>query len=212
MRFRASVLSLGSLLAMLLLGRLGAAAEMEAQMRLQPGDTAPDFTLTDIDGQAHQLSELTGAGRIVVLEWYSPECPISTAYYTPSDSHELGCLPGSHAALAGADLVWLAINSVSPDAEGNSLQDNLRLRDEAKVPYPMLLDGDSAVASAYGARKTPDIFIIDAQGKLAYCGAVDEGDFRDYPRGRNYIVEAVTALRAGRAPEVSATEPFGCAL
>jgi len=212
MKTRAYCRILCGWLAVLQLCLLCAAAQTGAPARLKPGDPAPDFSLVDLEGQTYSLSELTRSGKIAVLEWYSPECPISTAYYTAAAGAGRGLLPATYEALQGDDLVWLAINSVSTEAEGNSLEDNQQLRETAKVSYPMLLDSDFAVAGAYGARKTPDIFIVDTKGKLAYCGAVDEGDFRDYPRGRNYIVETVTALREGRPPEVRNTEPFGCAL
>jgi peroxiredoxin len=197
------------LLALLALGSLPARAE--AGPRLKAGDSAADFTLLDLSGKEWKLGEL-GKGRIVVLEWFSPECPISAGYHTPQGEAASAVLEGTYGQLAGDDLVWVAINSVSPDADGNSLAENQRFFDEAGTQYPLLFDGDFAVAAAYGAKATPDIFIIDQEGRIAYSGAVDADPDEEHPEGINYIVDAVTALRAGEAPAVAETEPYGCPL
>src|SRR3982750_86678 len=39
------------------------------------GSTAPDFKVKDSEGKEHSLSELTKGGKIVVLQWFNPECP-----------------------------------------------------------------------------------------------------------------------------------------
>src|SRR5437016_2914196 len=61
-------------------------APAPAAAPLMPGQPAPDFTLTDTDGKSWHLADLTAAGKTVVLEWFSPTCPVCKAYYEqPAD-------------------------------------------------------------------------------------------------------------------------------
>ena len=53
---------------------MGAARTSASAAAVKVGDTAPDFTLTDLDGNKHTLSDYTNDGKIVVLEWFSPSC------------------------------------------------------------------------------------------------------------------------------------------
>src|SRR5450432_646977 len=75
------------------------------------GKPAPDFTLTDIDGRSHTLSELKG--KTVVLEWTNPECPIVGRHY------ETGNIPALQKEATADGVVWLAINSGSQGPEGD---------------------------------------------------------------------------------------------
>lgn len=180
--------------------------------RLAVGAKAPDFTLKDLDGKTHKLSDYTKAGKIVVLEFWSPECPVVTKYYVKPKGKDQGAMPATYAQVKGKDLVWLAVDSLPESTEGNSREDMTRMSKAHGVAWPLLLDGKQEVASAYGAQTTPDIFIIDAKGKLAYSGAVDQGTFKEIPKGTNYVVEAVKALRAGKTPASQSTQPFGCSI
>lgn len=208
---RLNVLRLG--LALLLLLALGALMGANSEpARLKAGDKAADFTLTDLSGAKHKLSDYSKSGKIVVLEWISPECPVSMRYYDKSKDGKAGAMPSTYDKVKGKDLVWLAVNSLDTSIEGNSLDDNKKMVKNKAIPYAVLLDSDQKVARAYGALTTPDIFIVGADGKLAYTGAVDQGNFKEIPKGTNYVVETVKALRAGKAPAVKSTEPFGCSI
>ena len=75
------------------------------------GQPAPDFTLTDLDGQVRHLSDYKG--KIVVLEWNNPDCPIVHKHY------DSGNIPGPlQKAETAKGVVWLLINSGAPGKEG----------------------------------------------------------------------------------------------
>ena len=79
----------------------------------------------------------------------------------------------------------------------------------------LLLDPEGAVGKAYGARTTPHLFVVDANGTLAYAGAIDSipsTNSDDVSRATNYVTEALAALKAGKKVETSATDPYGCAV
>ena len=111
------------------------------------------------------------------------------------------------------EVVWLAINStakghpdfVEPAAYTKFLQRNA-------IGYPVLYDTSGEVGRAYGADTTPDMFVVDEQGKLIYAGAID-----DDPSGRksaaarqNYVDAALTQHEAGQAVATTTTRSYGC--
>jgi len=171
------------------------------------GQPAPDFTLSDLDGKPVRLADLKG--KIVVLEWFNPGCPYVVA------SHTRGSLVDAAARASKLGVTWLAINSGAPGKQGAGLEVNRAARAEWKLAHPILLDEAGTVGKAYGATNTPHLFVIDAAGKLAYRGAVDnspDGE-RGAPEGGTlieYAAVAVADLLAGRPVKVPSTKAYGC--
>lgn len=178
------------------------------------GKPAPDFTLSDIDGQRHQLSQLSG--KTVVLEWFNPDCPFVRS------AHGKGPLVDMAAKYQSPTLVWLSINSSAPGKQGNGRERNLDARSEYKIQNPVLLDEDGAVGHAYGALKTPHLFVIDAKGVLVYRGGLDNAPMgvpdaeRPKPAGVKegelvpYLANALADLAAKRPIALADTPPYGC--
>ena len=170
------------------------------------GQPAPAFTATDITGATHSLSDFKG--KIVVLESYNPDCPYVANHYGT------GAMQALQAELIAKGVIWLMVNSVHD--QHRSYRPPAKARQEwadKKVKATAWLDDHSGeIAKAYGMRTTPHMFVIAADGTLAYQGAIDDravtnGDPRE---ARNYIREAVTQLLAGDAPKVTRTKPYGC--
>jgi Redoxin len=80
---------------------------------------------------------------------------------------------------------------------------------EEDWPMPYLRDESQEVALAYGAQTTPDVFVIDADGRVRYRGAPDS-DHRDPSLNAAWLREALDALRAGEDPARARTQPVGC--
>src|SRR5204862_7388931 len=78
-------------------------------------------------------------------------------------------------------------------------------------PAPYLRDEDQSVARAYGARTTPDVFVVARDGTLAYRGAPD-ADHQDPSQGAAWLRGAVEAVLADRQPDPSETKPVGCSV
>jgi peroxiredoxin len=169
------------------------------------GEAAPDFTLKDTEGKEHKLSDLTKAGKIVVLEWFNPDCPVSAGYHAKDNDVMLG-LAGE---LRAKDVVWLAINSGAEGKQGSGQERNAKAAKDFALDYPVLLDGNGAVGRLYGAKTTPHMFVIGKDGKLAYAGAIDDGK-PGAPGKTNYVREAVSALLAGKEVAVKESRAFGC--
>lgn len=177
---------------------------------VEVGQPAPDFTLTDIDGQKHSLSEFKG--KTVVLEWNNPDCPIVKKHY---DSDNLPKLQRD----AKADgVVWLVINSGASGKQGgdfSSAELKSYLKEHNAAPTAYFTDKDGKVGHLYGATATPHMYVIDGKGSLAYMGAIDSipsARKPDIAKATNYVRAALTALKEGKPIEKTATQAYGCSV
>ncbi len=170
------------------------------------GSQAPDFKLTDTDGKEVKLSSF--AGKIVVLEWFNPDCPFVKKYHESNKTvAELQEKYGKQG------VVWLAINSGAAGKEGAGKERNVKAKADWKLAYPVLLDENGRVGREYGAKRTPTIYIIDKNGILAYSGAIDDSKDDVSKVGKtNYVANALDELIAGKAVTTKETESFGCAV
>ncbi len=160
------------------------------------GAAAPDFTLKGADDKEYKLSDYKG--KVVVLEWMNPGCPVCREV---CESGKVGTMMKDVKAIT-PDAVFLFINSTAatagdPKASADYLAKN-------KIDAPALIDGNGKVGHAYGAERTPHLFVIAADGTLAYTGAIDDkGD-------KNYVVNAVKQLKAGETVAPAVTKSYGC--
>jgi peroxiredoxin len=179
----------------------------KAPLPVEVGAVAPDFTLTDIDGNEHQLSAYLAQGKRVVLEWFNPDCPFVKKHHLDNKS-----MAETYATAGKEGVVWLAINSGAKGKQGNGLERNQKAREEYKIAYPILLDESGDVGRAFGAKTTPHMFIIEPDAKVVYAGAIDNkptpGELGDV----NYVTQALSQCVAGKAVEVSSTKPYGCSV
>lgn len=171
------------------------------------GEPAPGFELADLDGK--RVSLAAHRGKVVVLEWFNPDCPFVQA------SHRKGSLKGAAATHRASGVVWLAINSSAPGKQGHGLTANRAGVAALGVDYPILLDESGAVGRAYGAERTPHLFVIDRQGILRYAGAIDNSPDGEggSPAGGSlvrYAQEAIAAVLAGEPVPAATTKPYGC--
>jgi peroxiredoxin len=163
-------------------------------MATELNQLAPEFTLPDLDGRIHMLSDYRG--RIVIVNFWSAECPHSERF----DADITTCLAGW-----GENVALLPIASNANEAK-EALAAAARRR---KIPV-LLRDADGSVANRYGAQTTPHAFLVDRRGILRYRGAVDDVTFRQRVATKFYLKDAVEALLASRLPEVTDVQPFGC--
>ena len=176
----------------------GAAAAI-AEDRAEVGDAAPAFDLSDQDGQTHTLS--TYEGRIVLLEWLNPSCPASVYHH-----EERRTMAELASRFAEHDVVWLAIDSnETADAEAHR-----EVAEEWELDYPILSDASGEMGRAYGARTTPHMMIVDAEGVLVYRGAIDDDPGRRGNEEVNYVEQALEELLGGEDVSEPETFPYGC--
>jgi glutathione peroxidase-family protein len=170
------------------------------------GKKAPDFTLKDVDGKSHSLSDFKG--KTVVLEWTNPNCPFVQRVYGEK------IMPTVQKELTGKDVVWLAINSTNPDHGDYESASSLKETYEewGAAFTALLLDPDGKVGKMFHARTTPHMFIITGEGTLAYDGAIDDDPRGSRSERTNYIEAAFTELNSGKSVTKSVTRPYGCSV
>jgi peroxiredoxin len=162
------------------------------------GEPVEDFALTDIGGEQHKLSQYQGS--LVVITFWSAECPVSKEY-DPYFNGLLDRYPEGKVVVLGVDL------NVNYGDEEIS-----KAVTERAVRFPVLRDADCAIADRFGALTTPHVYIVDEAGRLAYEGAVDDKTFRQREATINYVDAALAALLAGETPSVTQTQPYGCTI
>ncbi len=207
-------LVLGTILLPAVVAALAAAAEpaREAGAAMAPqvaavGEPAPDFVLTDTDGRTHALHDALKQGKTVVLEWFNPDCPFIQKHHLHNKTmNEL------YARVKDRGVVWLAINSGAPGKQGHGLERNRKAHEEYAMPFPILLDEDGTVGRMYGAKTTPHMFVIAADGILVYSGAIDDDRSPSRLGETNYVAAALEQLLGGGKVAISETQPYGCSV
>jgi peroxiredoxin len=168
---------------------------------------APNFTLTDVAGKTHSLADFKG--KFVVLEWVNFDCPFVKKHYGAKNMQSL------QAAYIKKDVVWLSICSSAKGKqgyfEGKDLTDRITKEGLSSTAY--LIDTDGTVGKMYGAKTTPNMYVINPEGTLVYAGAIDDTPTPnpdDIKTAKNYVQLALDASMAGKPVATKATAPYGC--
>lgn len=191
-----------------LVAALSAAAVAHAA--LEVGQPAPDFTLTDLNGQSHSLASLKG--KIVVLEWVNPECPFVIKHYEKSTN-----MQDTQKAAAADGAVWLQINSAAAGKQGDFDAARAKAWQQrvGATAAGYFRDQDGKVGKLYDARTTPHLFIISPEGTLLYQGGIDSirsANPDDIAKATNYVKAALAEIKAGKPVTHASTAPYGCSV
>ena len=173
------------------------------------GEPAPAFKALDADGHERSLSDF--AGKIVVLEWTSSDCPYCGKHYGS------GTMQALQKKAVKDGVVWLTVSSSARDREGYFTPKTARAW-RAKVgshATAILLDNSGVIGRAYGARATPHMFVIDRTGRIAYMGGIDDRPYIDpesLKGAKPYVANALADLKAGRPVAEPVSAPYGCSV
>ena len=161
------------------------------------GDAAPGFTLPDTNGDEHSLE-----GPAVVV-FTCNHCPYALAWH-------------DRIAAAARDYPNVRFYAINPNDAERYPRDSLeamreRVEREGDWPMPYLRDESQEVARAYGAKTTPDLFVVDGEGRLRYRGAPDP-DHEDASLDAGWLREALDQVLAGEEVARPETDPVGCSV
>ncbi len=165
------------------------------------GDAAPEWKeLPGVDGIEHSLADL-GDKEVVVVVFTCNSCP-----YAVDVEQRLAALHKQLSAGGKGALVAVCSNVYKDD----TLDAIAARAKEQKFEFLYLHDDEkSSLANAFGARRTPEFFVLNKERKIVYMGAID-----DSPDGKNvkskHVADAIAAVLAGNTPEVTETPPVGC--
>ena len=173
----------------------------------QVGSPAPDFTLTDTNGNSVTLSDYSG--KYVILEWINYDCPFVAKHYNSKNMQSL------QDKYREQGVVWLGVNSSTKGKQGQFSNDEIhsRLKNHGSNLDAYLLDGSGDVGRMYGATHTPHMYIINPEGTLLYMGAIDSirsANVADIPKADNYVTMAMDAAFEGKEVPVKMTRAYGC--
>ncbi len=173
-------------------------------MILALGARAPDFRLPGTDGKEHALADYAGAKALAVV-FSCNHCPYVQAYE--------GRFKALQQEWGPQGFQLLAINS--NDAVGYPEDGFEAMVERAAAQgfnFPYLRDESQAVARAYGAVRTPHVFLFDADRRLAYVGRIDDSWNEPAKVSRRELAEAVAELVAGKPVSTPETFAVGCTI
>ena len=174
---------------------------------LKPGDNAVEFSLKNVDGTSVSLSDYTDQ-KGVILVFTSNPCPFSKAY-----EQRIITL---HLSYADQGFPVVAINPNDVEISPDDAMDKMKARaEEQDYPFPYLKDESQEVYKAYGASKTPHIFLLQNKGgkfKVAYIGAIDDNAMDAAEVTSKYVEKAIAALVSGSNPDPATTKAIGCTI
>ena len=173
------------------------------------GQSAPAFTLSDTNGKAVKLADYKG--KTVVLEWHNPECPFVKKHYDSAN------MQGLQSKYTKDGVVWLAVNSTEAGHQDYRKPADLNgiLKSSNSSPSAYLMDDSGVTGKNYGAKTTPHMYIINAQGTLVYAGGIDDkrsSNIADVKLAKNYVSAALDEMKAGKPISVSTSAPYGCSV
>jgi peroxiredoxin len=157
-----------------------------------------DFTLSDAGGKKHSLESLKGKNGTVLI-FVSTQCPVSNAYNQrmeklAQDYKERG-------------VAVIGINSNSTES-ANDIKNHAS---QNKLTFTILKDTGSKVADQLGATNTPEVFFLNASGKLVYRGRIDNSR-NDQSVSSNDLRNAIDATLSGKPVANAFIRAFGCSI
>ncbi len=173
--------------------------------RTEPGAPMPATTLPNLDGAPVDLAAY-GAGQPLVVVFVCNHCP-----YVRHVEHKLG---GVATEFAGSGVKFAAI--VSNDFDNYPDDDVPGAKEQAARAgwnFPYLVDREQTAAKAFGAACTPDFFVFNGDGNLAYRGAFDTSSPKNgQPLTGELLVDALTRILDGREVPQPHRPAMGCGI
>jgi len=173
-----------------------------------PGDMAPAFTLANAEGETVSLADFKG--KTVVLEWTNEGCPYVKKHYS-------GAMQALQRQATEDGVVWLTIISSAPGTQGYVEGDEAKAwKSKYNAAFShLLLDPTGEVGKLYDAKTTPDMRVIDPEGRLIFVGGIDDkptNKVEDLQGATNFVQAALADAKAGRPVTTNFAQPYGCAI
>ena len=173
---------------------------------------APNFVAVNSYGRTIQLSDLMGSP--VILEWTNHECPYVARHYNENNMQAVQKMARD------AGIIWLSIISSTPGDQGHVSPDKANALTDVRGASPshVLLDESGEVGMLYGAKTTPHMYMIDANGILRYKGAIDDigrgMQFfnASFNKAINYVSSQMDQLIANQSLTINSTTAYGCSV
>ena len=174
---------------------------------VNPGANAIEFSLTNVDGSTVSLSDYSTEKGVILVFTCNP-CPFAKAYEER--------IIQLHENYADQGFPVVAINPNDDKVSPEDTFENMKTRaNEKSYPFPYLKDETQEIYKAYGATRTPHIFLLKNEGgqfKVAYVGAIDDNAMDASNVNHRYLDDAIRAVQSGKQPEPASTKAIGCSI
>ncbi|MCX7607183.1 MAG: thioredoxin family protein [Bacteroidia bacterium] len=171
------------------------------------GDKAPDFALRNVDGKTVRLTDYQSSKGVVVI-FTCNHCPYAKLYEER--------IIALHREFAPKGFPVIAINPNAPEIVPEDSYEQMQKRAREKgYPFPYLFDETQDIARAYGATKTPHVFLLKREGEsftVAYIGAIDDSPNDPKKVQKRYLAEAIESLLNGKPVPLPETKAIGCSV
>lgn len=162
------------------------------------GEKIKDFTLTDVRGKEHTLSDYADAKAVVIM-FIATQCPVSNAYNERmmqiyNDYKEKG-------------IVFLGINSNKQE----SVDEIVAHAKENGLAFPVLKDHKNVIADELEASVTPEIYVVNGSREVLYHGRIDDSQ-REAKVSSKDLRSALDEILAGQSVTSAKTKAFGCTI
>jgi peroxiredoxin len=206
-RARVSIgLSIRLILAVMLAISTSVATAAESSGAIPLGAKAPMATtkMKNVDGKMVSIADVTGkVGTLVIFT--CNHCPFAKGW-----EQRIAEIGNSYSKKGIGVILINANDPAKYDEDGwTEMQARAKTRG-LQVPY--VVDETSAVARAFGASVTPEAFLFDKTGKLAYHGTVDDNHQNAAKVQKRFLTDALDAVVAGKPPALPETKSLGCGI
>lgn len=176
----------------------------EASSAFPLGSLIPSFKLPSTEGGEFSSDSLKGA-KATLIVFTCNHCP----YVQGSDALLIETVKKFH--VDGLKVVAISANDSNQYPE-DSFDMMKQKSEKLKLPYPYLYDESQQVARSFDAQCTPECYLFNKEGKLAYHGAINDSP-RDASRvTKNFLEGAIAAVLEGSEPSPSFVHPIGCSI
>ena len=173
---------------------------------LEIGSAMPlvDHQLADISGKTMTLTNAKGdAGTLVIFSCNT--CPWVLAWEDRYVTLAQEFIPKG--------IGMIAVNSNESQFErDDSMEEMVEHAQEMGYNFPYVQDPGSKLATAFGARKTPHIYLFDEKDKLVYRGAIDDNARKPRKVKHTFLADAMDALLTGEKIDPVSTKALGCSI
>ena len=171
------------------------------------GDEARDFSLKNVDGKMVSLSDYEKASGFIVI-FTCNTCPYSKLY-----EDRIIELDNSYAS-KGYPVI--AINPNDPVRQpGDSFDEMKKRASEKDFPFPYIFDETQEIARAYGATRTPHVYILKKEGGkniVKYIGAIDNNSSDASLADVKYVEDALDQVMSNKKVSTDFTKAIGCTI
>ncbi|WP_436514780.1 thioredoxin family protein [Ekhidna sp. To15] len=172
------------------------------------GDYAKDFKLENIDGKSVSLSDYDNAKGFIVV-FTCNTCPYAKAYES-----RIIDLDKNYAS-KGFPVVAINPNDISQQP-GDSMDEMKKRAKNKGYSFPYLRDDSQEVAKAFGATKTPHVYVLNKEAadkfKVEFIGAIDDSPNDPSDVSETYVEDAINAILSGNKPSITEKRAIGCTI